>query len=61
MLDFILVCIFVIIGLPVFFFTLIVFCVITGSSVDPDDNGLLKTKKQKEVWRNQKLKNLEKY
>ena len=41
--------------LGLFIMTLIMFCVITGSSVDPDDNGLLKTKAQKEVWRKEKL------
>ena len=41
--------------LGLFIMTLIMFCVITGSSVDPDDNGLLKTKAQKEAWRKEKL------
>ena len=35
--------------LCLFIFVLILSCVITGSSVDPDDNGLLKTKAQKEA------------
>ena len=41
--------------LGLFIFVLILCCIITGSSVDPDDNGLLKTKAQKEAWRKEKL------
>lgn len=41
--------------LCLFIFVLILSCVIAGSSVDPDDNGLLKTKTQKEAWRKEKL------
>ena len=36
-------------------FILILCCIVTGSSVDPDDNGLLKTKAKKEAWRKEKL------
>ena len=61
MFEFLLTCFLVILCVPLFFVGLILCCVITGSSVDPDDNGLLKTKKQKEEWRQEKLKNLEKY
>lgn len=61
MLDFLIACLIVMAGIPLFFFVVLVSCIITGSNVDPDDNGLLKTKKQKEEWRNKKLKNLEKY
>ena len=61
MLDFLIACLIVMVGIPLFFFVVLVSCIITGSNVDPDDNGLLKTKKQKEEWRQQKLKNLEKY
>lgn len=59
MLDFLIACLIVMVGIPLFFFVVLVSCIITGSNVDPDDNGLLKTKKQKEEWRQQKLKNLE--
>ena len=31
----------------------------TGSDVDPDDNGLLKSKEAKEKWRQEKLKKFE--
>lgn len=61
MLDFLIACLIVMAGIPLFFFVVLVSCIITGSNVDPDDNGLLKSKKQKEEWRKQKLKNLEKY
>ena len=59
MLDFLIACLIVMAGIPLFFFVVLVSCIITGSNVDPDDNGLLKTKKQKEAWRQMKLKNLE--
>ena len=59
MLDFILTCLIVVIGVPAFFITLILLCIATGSSVDPGDNGLLKSKEQKEVWRQEKLKKLD--
>lgn len=55
MLEFLLIILAVILVIPVFFSIVILFCIITGSSVDPDDNGLLKTKKQKEEWRKEKL------
>ena len=56
MLEFLLICLAVIVGIPLFFFLVILSCIITGSSVDPDDNGLLKSKEQKEAWRQEKLK-----
>ena len=59
MLEFLLICLAVIVGIPLFFFLVILSCIITGSSVDPDDNGLLKSKEQKEAWRQEKLKKLE--
>lgn len=53
-------CLFLIaIGLGIFMFILVLICIITGSSVDPDDNGLLKTKAQKEEWRKEKQAKLE--
>ena len=55
MLDFIIACLIVIIGVPAFFITLILLCVATGSNVDPDDNGLFKSKKKKEAWRQEKM------
>ena len=59
MLEIILTCLVVIVGIPAFFLLIILSCVVTGSSVDPDDNGLLKSKEQKEAWRQEKLKKLE--
>ena len=59
MLELLLTCVVVIVGIPTFFLLVILSCVVTGSSVDPDDNGLLKSKEQKEAWRQQKLKKLE--
>ena len=59
MLEFLLTCVVVIVGIPVFFLLIILSCIVTGSSVDPDDNGLLKSKEQKEAWRQEKLKKLE--
>ena len=58
MLEIILTCLVVIVGIPAFFLLIILSCVVTGSSVDPDDNGLLKSKEQKEAWRQEKLKKL---
>ncbi|HAV5485940.1 TPA: hypothetical protein JI063_14115 [Acinetobacter baumannii] len=55
MLEFLLIILAVILVIPVFFSIVILFCIITGSSVDPDDNGLLKTREQKEKWRKEKL------
>ena len=55
MLEFLLMILAVIVGIPTFFFIVILSCIITGSSVDPDDNGLLKTREQKEKWRKEKL------
>lgn len=55
MLEFLLMILAVIVGIPVFFFIVLLSCIVTGSSVDPDDNGLLKTKKQKDEWRKEKL------
>ena len=42
-------------SLAIFIIILILSSIITGSSVDPDDNGLLKTRGQKEKWRKEKL------
>ena len=47
MLEFLLMILAVIVGIPVFFFIVLLSCIVTGSSVDPDDNGLLKTKSKK--------------
>ena len=38
---------------------IIAWCIIAGSDVDPDDNGLLKFKEAKEKWRQEKLKKFE--
>ena len=46
--------------LGLFVFILILCCIITGSSVDPDDNGLLRSKEAKEKWREKKLKHISK-
>lgn len=54
MLDFILTCLIVIIGVPAFFITLIFLCAARGSSIDPEDNGLFKSKKNKEAWKQEK-------
>ena len=59
MIEFLFTCLVVIISIPLFFISLIIICVVTGSSADPDDNGLLKSKKQKEAWRQEKLKKLD--
>ena len=59
MLEFLLTCLCVVVCITLFFILVIVSCIITGSSVDPDDNGLLKSKEQKEAWRQEKLKRLE--
>ncbi len=59
MLEFLLTCVFVIVGIPTFFLLVVLSCIVTGSSVDPDDNGILKSKEQKEAWRQEKLKKLE--
>lgn len=49
-------CLFIIAAsLAIFIIIVILSSIITGSSVDPDDNGLLKTKAQKEKWRQAKL------
>lgn len=42
------------------FIGLIVYSILVGSSVDPDDNGLLRTKKQKAEYRDKKLGRFEK-
>ena len=42
-------------SLAIFIIILILSSIITGSSADPDDNGLLKTREQKEKWRKEKL------
>ena len=36
--------------LPVVVMLIIAWCIISGSNVDPDDNGLLKSKEAKEKW-----------
>ena len=59
MLEFLLTCVFVIVVIPTFFLLVVLSCIVTGSSVDPDDNGILKSKEQKEAWRQEKLKKLE--
>ena len=59
MLEFLFTCLAVIISIPLFFIALIIICIVTGSSVDPDDNGLLKSKEHKEAWRQEKLKKLD--
>ena len=59
MLEFLLICVAVIVGIPLFLLLVILSCIVTGSSVDPDDNGLLKSKEQKEAWRQEKLKKLD--
>ena len=59
MLEFLFTCLIVIVGIPTFFLLVVLSCVVTGSSVDPDDNGLLKSKEQKEAWRQEKLKKLD--
>ena len=42
--------------LPVVVMLIIAWCIISGSNVDPDDNGLLKSKEAKEKWQQKKLK-----
>ena len=42
------------------FIGLIVYSIIVGSKVDPDDNGLLRTKEQKSKYRDEKLGRFEK-
>ena len=59
MLEFLFTCLIVIVGIPTFLILVILSCIVTGSSVDPDDNGILKSKEQKEAWRQEKLKKLE--
>lgn len=49
----------VILAIPVFFCFLILLLVLFGSSVDPDDNGLLRSKEAKAKYRAKKLKKLE--
>ena len=44
-----------IIGVPAFFITLIFLCAARGSNIDPDDNGLFKSKKKKEAWKQEKM------
>ena len=59
MLEFIIVVLLIVLGLPVVVMLIIAWCIITGSDVDPDDNGLLKSKEAKEKWRQEKLKKFE--
>ena len=47
-------------GIVLFFFLVIVSLVLFGSSVDPDDNGILRTVKQKEKYRQYKLNKFQK-
>ena len=60
MLDFIIACLIVIVGVPAFFITLIFLCAARGSNIDPDDNGLFKSKKNKEAWRQEKMNRINK-
>ena len=48
MLEFIILVLLIVLGLPVVVMLIIAWCIITGSDVDPDDNGLLKSKEAKE-------------
>ena len=41
-----------------FIAVLVVWCMVVGSDIDPDDNGLLKSPEEKEKWRQAKLKKL---
>ena len=59
MLEFIILVILIVLGLPLIIMLIIAWCIITGSDVDPDDNGLLKSKEAKEKWRQEKLKKFE--
>ena len=59
MLEFIILAILIVLGLPLIIMLIIAWCIITGSNVDPDDNGLLKSKEAKEKWRQEKLKKFE--
>ena len=59
MLEFIILVILIVLGLPLIIMLIIAWCIITGSDVDPDDNGLLKSKYAKEKWRQEKLKKFE--
>ena len=43
------------IGLGLIFILVIVELILFGSTVDPDDNGILRTKVQKEIYRQKKL------
>ena len=56
MLEFIILVLLIVLGLPVVVMLIIAWCIISGSNVDPDDNGLLKSKEAKEKWRQKKLK-----
>ena len=59
MLEVIILAILIVLGLPLIIMLIIAWCIITGSDVDPDDNGLLKSKEAKEKWRQEKLKKFE--
>lgn len=59
MLEFIILVLLIVLGLPVVVMLIIAWCIISGSNVDPDDNGLLKSKEAKEKWRQEKLKKFE--
>lgn len=56
MLEFKISVLLIVLGLPVVVMLIIAWCIISGSNVDPDDNGLLKSKEAKEKWRQKKLK-----
>ena len=58
MLEFIIIML-IVFGLPLIIMLIIAWCIITGSDVDPDDNGLLKSKEAKEKRRQEKLKKFE--
>ena len=59
MLEFLFTGLLIIVCVPAFFILVILCCIVTGSCADPDDNGLLKSKEQKEAWRQEKLKKLD--
>lgn len=56
MLEIIILVFLIVLGLPIIVMLIIAWGIITGSNVDPDDNGLLKSKEAKEKWRQEKLK-----
>lgn len=56
MIVFITVILYVFLIFILFIWTAIIHTILFGSKVDPDDNGIIKDKKQKEKYRLQKLK-----